>query len=191
MIESSWSKDASRPTTFHFDLAPDARETHCPGIGSWAESLLAREEISDIKIKSAKWLEELLLLIDDSWIAVDHFTIANSRLVIIIAKKYTHRGVPFLGLIQEGNVGLMRAVNSFDYKWSNKFSTYATWWIRPAVTRVLADQRRTISCQFVWVISCLRWSVCSINSDRSWDETRSSRESWSNGCNVRENSANV
>jgi RNA polymerase primary sigma factor len=106
--------------------------------------LLARKEMSDIKIKSAKRREELLLLIDDSWNAVDHLITANSRLVISIAKKYTHRGVPFLDLIQEGNIGLMRAVKRFDYKRGYKFSTYATWWIRQAVTRALADQGRTI-----------------------------------------------
>jgi RNA polymerase primary sigma factor len=106
--------------------------------------LLARKELSDIKNKSAKRHEELLHLIDDSWTAVDQLITANSRLVISIAKKYTHRGVPFLDLIQEGNIGLMRAVKRFDYKRGYKFSTYATWWIRQAVTRALANQSRTI-----------------------------------------------
>ena len=105
---------------------------------------LAREEISDIKIKSTKRHEELLLLIDDGLTAVDHLITANSRLVISIAKRYTHRGIPFLDLIQEGNIGLMRAVKRFDYKRGYKFSTYATWWIRQAVTRALAVQSRTI-----------------------------------------------
>ena len=69
---------------------------------------------------------------------------ANSRLVINVAKKYMGRGVPFLDLIQEGNIGLMRAAKKFEYQRGFKFSTYATWWIRQAITRALADQSRTI-----------------------------------------------
>jgi len=73
-----------------------------------------------------------------------HLIKANSRLVISMAKKYMGQGVPFLDLIQEGNLGLMRAVEKFDYRRGYKFSTYATWWIRQAITRALADQGRTI-----------------------------------------------
>jgi RNA polymerase primary sigma factor len=87
---------------------------------------------------------ELERHIDDGIAAREHLIRANSRLVISVAKKYIGRGVPFLDLIQEGNIGLIRASNKFDYKRGHKFSTYATWWIRQAVTRAIADQSRTI-----------------------------------------------
>jgi len=87
---------------------------------------------------------ELQLLIEDGWAAREHLITANSRLVISVAKKYLGRGVPFLDLIQEGNIGLIRAAKKFDYRRGHKFSTYATWWIRQAVTRAIADQGRTI-----------------------------------------------
>jgi len=108
------------------------------------QGLLARQEISNDKNNSIKRHKELLLLIDDGWIALDHLITVKSRLVISIAKKYTHRGVPFLDLIQEGNIGLMRAAKRYDYKRGYKFSTYATWWIRQAVARALTEQSRTI-----------------------------------------------
>ena len=87
---------------------------------------------------------ELELQLEDGIRAREHLIRANSRLVISVAKKYIGRGVPFLDLIQEGNIGLIRASNKFDYKRGHKFSTYATWWIRQAVTRAIADQSRTI-----------------------------------------------
>src|SRR4030066_35083 len=87
---------------------------------------------------------ELRKLIEDGWAAREHLITANSRLVISVAKKYMGRGVPFLDLIQEGNIGLIRAAKKFDYRRGHKFSTYATWWIRQAVTRAIADQGRTI-----------------------------------------------
>jgi RNA polymerase primary sigma factor len=83
-------------------------------------------------------------LIEDGWAAREHLITANSRLVISVAKKYMGRGVPFLDLIQEGNIGLIRATKKFEYRRGHKFSTYATWWIRQAVTRAIADQGRTI-----------------------------------------------
>jgi RNA polymerase primary sigma factor len=87
---------------------------------------------------------ELRTLIEDGWDGREHLITANSRLVISVAKKYMGRGVPFLDLIQEGNIGLIRATKKFDYRRGHKFSTYATWWIRQAVTRAIADQGRTI-----------------------------------------------
>lgn len=82
--------------------------------------------------------------IDEGKAAREHLIKANTRLVVSIAKKYMGRGVPFLDLIQEGNLGLMKAVEKFDYRRGYRFSTYATWWIRQTVTRAIADQGRTI-----------------------------------------------
>jgi RNA polymerase primary sigma factor len=87
---------------------------------------------------------DLAMLAKDGKAAQEHLIKANSRLVVSVAKKYVGRGVPFLDLIQEGNIGLIRAVKKFDYRRGYKFSTYATWWIRQAVTRAIADQGRTI-----------------------------------------------
>ncbi len=83
-------------------------------------------------------------LISDGELAQEHLVRANARLVISVAKKYIGRGVQFLDLIQEGNIGLIRATKKFDYRRGHKFSTYATWWIRQAVSRAVADQGRTI-----------------------------------------------
>jgi len=104
---------------------------------------LAREELAKGNVLPRR-RKDLQALIEDGWAAREHLITANSRLVISVAKKYMGRGVPFLDLIQEGNIGLIRAAKKFDYRRGHKFSTYATWWIRQAVTRAIADQGRTI-----------------------------------------------
>jgi len=104
----------------------------------------ARRRISQDGRLSREEREKLKWLIRDGKAAKEHLIKANSRLVVSVAKKYVGRGVPFLDLIQEGNIGLIRAVKKFDYRRGYKFSTYATWWIRQAVTRAIADQGRTI-----------------------------------------------
>jgi RNA polymerase primary sigma factor len=104
---------------------------------------MAREELAKGSAGARRRIE-LRRLIEDGWAAREHLITANSRLVISVAKKYMGRGVPFLDLIQEGNIGLIRATKKFDYRRGHKFSTYATWWIRQAVTRAIADQGRTI-----------------------------------------------
>ena len=87
---------------------------------------------------------EMRLIVADGERAKDHLLRANLRLVVSLAKRYTGHGMPFLDLIQEGNLGLIRAVEKFDYTKGFKFSTYATWWIRQAISRAMADQSRTI-----------------------------------------------
>jgi RNA polymerase primary sigma factor len=106
--------------------------------GRQAEQRLARDG------HDAKERARLRGQIKAGYAAREHLTMANTRLVISIAKRYRGRGVPFHDLIQEGNLGLMRAVDKFDPGRGYKFSTYATWWIRQSVTRALADQARTI-----------------------------------------------
>lgn len=98
----------------------------------------------DAKQKSERWLRNLNTWIYDGQLAREHLGRANTRLVVSIAKRYMGQGLPFPDLIQEGNVGLMRAVDKYDYRRGNRFSTYATWWIRQAITRALAQKTRTI-----------------------------------------------
>jgi RNA polymerase primary sigma factor len=93
---------------------------------------------------TAEWIKICERIIYDGQAAREHLGRANTRLVVSIAKRYMGQGLPFPDLIQEGNVGLMRAVDKYDYTRGNRFSTYATWWIRQAITRALAQKTRTI-----------------------------------------------
>lgn len=107
--------------------------------GLYAEHKMQQEEITDPRLR-----RDMQLIIADGRRAKNHLLEANLRLVVSLAKRFTGRGMLFLDLIQEGNLGLIRAVEKFDYTMGYKFSTYATWWIRQAITRAMADQARTI-----------------------------------------------
>lgn len=108
------------------------------------EKKLEKETADSKKKKLIKKLEEQDVLIEEGKAAAQSLSEANLRLVVSIAKRYVGRGMLFLDLIQEGNLGLIKAVEKFDYRKGYKFSTYATWWIRQAITRAIADQARTI-----------------------------------------------
>jgi RNA polymerase primary sigma factor len=103
-----------------------------------------RQSTKDGQPLSSSMRRDLVMVCRDGARARDHLLEANLRLVVSIAKRYTGHGMPFLDLIQEGNLGLIRAVEKFDYVKGYKFSTYATWWIRQAISRALADHARTI-----------------------------------------------
>jgi len=152
--------DAGEPTDLDADdrgISADLVRAYLNGIGR--TKLLSAEQEVELarRIEAGLYADEVLPAVTDTELqtdlrtviregraAKDHLLEANLRLVVSIAKRYTGRGMAFLDLIQEGNLGLMRAVDKFDYTKGFKFSTYATWWIRQAITRAIADQARTI-----------------------------------------------
>lgn len=120
-------------------------ERNVPAVHEWQKKLIAMEENLGITLAEVREINKQMTKGErHARAAKKEMTEANLRLVISIAKKYTNRGLQFLDLIQEGNIGLMKAVDKFEYRRGYKFSTYATWWIRQAITRSIADQARTI-----------------------------------------------
>jgi RNA polymerase primary sigma factor len=116
-----------------------------PAIREWQGKLAAIEERAGLPLAALRKVSKRMMAGEKRAMeAKRELTQANLRLVISIAKKYVNRGLQFLDLIQEGNIGLLRAVDKYEYRRGFKFSTYATWWVRQAITRAIADQARTI-----------------------------------------------
>src|SRR5215218_4528164 len=142
----------------------------------------AAEKLQDGTRRSAEDLERLADIIDRGILARRRLVESNLRLVVSVARRYMNRGIPLGDLIQEGNIGLMRAVEKFDYRRGFKFSTYATWWIRQAVSRALADHSRTIRVPVHMSKRSIGTSACRPRSSRSSavspPSTRSARR-WS------------
>ena len=153
------TRDKGRRTGNNSNPSADLVRVYLNGIGKTA--LLSAEEEVELskRIEAGVYAEHLLqtgakmtrakkrdvkILAKEGKAARAHLLEANLRLVVSLAKRYTNRGMPLLDLIQEGNLGLIRAMEKFDYTKGFKFSTYATWWIRQAITRAMADQARTI-----------------------------------------------
>lgn len=164
LVSTTKTSATIRTTTREEDLdaqgpSADLVRVYLNGIGKTA-LLTAEQEVDLAKrieagvfaghmLESGKRLSpqrriDLKMIVRDGGRARNHLLVANLRLVVSLAKRYTGRGMPLLDLIQEGNLGLMRAVEKFEYRRGYKFSTYAVWWIRQAVTRALADQARTV-----------------------------------------------
>jgi RNA polymerase primary sigma factor len=139
--ETTWLKEQLKSSTSY---APALRE-HAVEIEGLQQMLIDIEQTSGLTINDIKEINRQMSIGEaKARRAKKEMVEANLRLVISIAKKYTNRGLQFLDLIQEGNIGLMKAVDKFEYRRGYKFSTYATWWIRQAITRSIADQARTI-----------------------------------------------
>lgn len=126
------------------DAAKEVELSQTIEAGVYAQQILDGDVESEAVKKDGASREELEALIAAGEAAKDVFIRSNLRLVVAVARRYPRSGLPLLDLIQEGNAGLVRAVEKFDYRKGFKFSTYATWWIRQAITRSIADQSRTI-----------------------------------------------
>jgi len=145
------------------DAATEVELSKAIEAGLFAEHLLATGRIGRAKGGAPKRAgrDELEALVDDGRVATQRFIQANLRLVVSIARKYGRSAMPMLDLVQEGNTGLIRAVEKFDYAKGYKFSTYATWWVRQAITRGIAQQARVVRLPVHVVEETCRSTGCS------------------------------